>query len=156
MPSSTDSFEREIVVEAPRARVWRALTDVREFNEWFGVKLGAPFAAGTVVRGNITTPGYEHIAATLWVEVMEPERRFAFRWHPYAIEQGVDYASEPTTLVTFTLEDVADGTRLSVAESGFDAIPPSRRPRAFSANAEGWRIQLRNIRNHVLGLGAGG
>lgn len=154
MSTSTDRFERQIVVAAPRARVWRALTDVREFNAWFGVALTTPFAPGATVSGHITTPGYEEHVATLWVETMEPERRFAFRWRPYAIELTVDYSNEPTTLVTFTLEDVEGGTRLTVVESGFDALPESRRAKAFGMNAEGWTIQLQNIKRYVLDVGS--
>src|SRR5690348_1424215 len=138
MSSSTDRFETEIVLDAPRARVWRALTDVRQFNEWFGVHLMGEFAPGREITGHITMRGYEHVKMTVWVETMDPERRFAFRWHPFAIDPDVDYSSEPTTLVTFTLEDAEGGTRLSVVESGFDAIPEARRLPAFKANYSGW------------------
>ena len=86
---------------------------------------------------------------TIWIETMEPERLFSFRWHPYAIEEGVDYAAEPTTLVTFTLEEVAGGTRLTIVESGFDAIPESRRAKAFSMNSNGWNGQVENIRKFL-------
>lgn len=154
MSSSTDRFEREIVVAAPRARVWRALTDVREFNAWFGVALTSPFSPGAVVSGHITTPGYEENVATLWVETIDPERRFAFRWHPYAIGPASDYEQEPTTLVTFTLDDVAGGTRLTVVESGFDALPESRRAKAFGMNEQGWTIQLENLKRYVLDVGS--
>jgi uncharacterized protein YndB with AHSA1/START domain len=147
--SDTDRFEKQIVLDAPRGRVWRALTDVREFNEWFGVALTTPFVPGAVVSGKIATPPYQHVTATIWVVAMEPERLFSFRWHPYAIEEGVDYSAEPTTLVIFTLDDVDGGTRLTVVESGFDAIPESRRARAFRANSEGWAIQLENVRRYV-------
>ena len=147
--SDTDRIEREIVLSAPRERVWRALTDVRQFNEWFGVTLTSPFAPGAEVKGQITNRGYEHLTMTLWVETMEPERYFAFRWHPYAVEAGVDYSAEPTTLVSFTLEDVAGGTRLTIVESGFDAIPASRRAKAFSMNSAGWDGQVKNIQKFL-------
>ena len=155
MPSDSDRIERQIVIDAPRTRVWRALTDVREFNTWFGVALTAPFAPGAAVSGNITIPEYGHVVCTMWVETMEPEHRFAFRWHPYAIERGVDYSGEPTTLVTFRLEDVAEGTRLTVAESGFDAIPVSRRRPAFLANTQGWEAQLQRIESYLATATAG-
>ncbi|MEO8624325.1 MAG: SRPBCC family protein, partial [bacterium] len=127
MPSTTDRIEKEIILDAPRARVWRALTNVREFNEWFGVALTAPFAPGAKVSGQITHPGYEHVTITAWVETMEPERHFAYRWHPDALDPNVDYSAEPTTLVTFILDDVEGGTKLSVTETGFDSLPESRR-----------------------------
>jgi uncharacterized protein YndB with AHSA1/START domain len=152
---STDRLERQIVLAAPRDRVWRALTDVRQFNEWFGVALTTPFAPGAAVSGHITIPEYAHVVCTMWVEAMEPERRFAFRWHPYAIEPGVDYSSEPTTLVTFTLEEVPGGTHLSVVESGFDAIPEPRRRAAFLANTQGWEAQLLRIESYLAAATTG-
>jgi len=87
----------------------------------------------------------------MWIEAVEPERYFAFRWHPYGIEEGVDYAAEPTTLVSFTLEPAGAGTRLTIVESGFDAIPESRRARAFGMNEKGWTAQAENIRKFVEG-----
>ena len=151
--ASTDRIEKRVELDAPRSRVWRALTDVQQFNQWFGVSLGAPFTPGAAVRGNLTNAKYAHVTMTLWVETMEPERRFAFRWHPYAIEEGIDYAAEPTTLVTFTLEDAGAGTRLTIVESGFDAIPASRRAKAFSMNERGWAGQAENLRKFVEAQG---
>ena len=148
-PSSTDRIEKQVVYDAPRSRVWRALTDVRQFGEWFGASLSSPFVPGTVVTGKLGAKGYEHVTLHFWIEAMEAEKRFSFRWHPYAIEQGVDYSSEPTTLVSFTLDDVPGGTQLTVVESGFDAIPESRRAKAFTSNSKGWAAQLENIRKYL-------
>jgi Activator of Hsp90 ATPase homolog 1-like protein len=72
------------------------------------------------------------------IDRIEPERTFAFRWHPFAVERGVDYSGEPTTLIEFVLEADANGTRLTVTESGFDQIPLARRAKAFTANEQGW------------------
>lgn len=73
----------------------------------------------------------------------------SWRWHPYAVEPGVDYSAEPTTLVELPLEEVAGGTRLTVVESGFEQIPLARRAKAFEMNEGGWAAQLENIRRHV-------
>ncbi|HEU4878137.1 MAG TPA: SRPBCC family protein [Gemmatimonadaceae bacterium] len=149
--SSTDRIEKQVTLDAPRARVWRALTEVKQFNAWFGVSLETPFAPGAEVSGPIKIRGFEHVTMTIWIEKMEPDRFFSFRWHPYAIEAGVDYSSEPTTLVTFTLEDAGPGTKLTIVESGFDAIPESRRAKAFSMNSSGWNGQAENIRKYLAG-----
>ena len=146
---STDRIEKLVTLDAPRSRVWRALTDYTQFNQWFGVRLTAPFAPGAAVSGKLSSPRYDHLTLTIWIESMEPERFFSFRWHPYAIEEGVDYEAEPTTLVSFTLEDDGKGTRLAIVESGFDAIPESRRAKAFSMNERGWTAQAENIRKFV-------
>ena len=147
--ATPDRIEKQVTLDAPRSRVWRALTDVAQFNAWFGVKLSAPCAPGAEVSGQITIRDYDHVTMTIWIEAMEPERFFSFRWHPYAIEPGVDYAAEPTTLVSFTLEDAGQGTRLTIVESGFDAIPESRRAKAFAMNSSGWSGQAENIRKFL-------
>ena len=80
----TDRIEKTIEIRAPVSRVWRALTDHREFGAWFRVRLDGPFVPGQVSRGQITYPGYEHIRWEAVVQKMEPERLFSFTWHPYA------------------------------------------------------------------------
>ncbi len=150
-PASTDRIEKQLTLDVPRARVWRALTEVDQFNAWFGVALVTPFAPGAEATGRLTIRGYEHVTLTIWIEAMEPERHFSFRWHPYAVEAGIDYAAEPTTLVSFTLEDAdaGQGTRLTIVESGFDAIPASRRAKAFAMNSNGWNGQSENLRKYL-------
>lgn len=145
----TDRVEKQIELKAPVARVWRALTDHREFGEWFRVKIEGPFVPGEVSRGHITHPGYEHLTWEAVVKAMEPERLFSFTWHPYAIDPKTDYSAEPQTLVEFRLEKTADGTRLTVTESGFDRIPAGRRAEAFRMNEGGWAQQMKNIERHV-------
>jgi uncharacterized protein YndB with AHSA1/START domain len=147
--TSTDRIEKQITLDAPRSRVWRALTEVDQFNSWFGVSLATPFSPGAEVSGQIKVRGYEHMTMTIWIETMEPERFFSFRWHPYAVEPDFDYSAEPTTLVSFTLEDAGAGTRLTIVESGFDAIPESRRAKAFEMNSNGWTGQSENIRKFL-------
>jgi uncharacterized protein YndB with AHSA1/START domain len=147
--SSTDRIEKTALLHAPRARVWRALTDHREFGTWFRVALDGPFREGATVRGHITYPGYEHVTMEMQIVRMDAERLFSYRWHPYAIEPGVDYSAEPTTLVEFRLDDEAGATRLTVVESGFDRLPESRRAEAFRMNEGGWAEQIGNIERHV-------
>jgi len=147
--TSTDRIEKKVLLRAPISRVWRALTDADEFGTWFRVKLERPFAEGATVHGRITYPGYEHVTMEMLIERMEPERLFAYRWHPYAIRPDVDYAAEPTTLVEFRLEEAQGGTLLTICESGFDRIPSGRRAEAFRMNEGGWSEQAVNIERHV-------
>lgn len=147
--SSTDRIEKRVRLSVPRSRVWRALTDTREFGQWFGVKLSGAIAPGAKLRGPVTHKGYEHVIFEALVETVEPETRFSFRWHPYAVEPGVDYSSEPTTLVVFTLEEVTGGTLLTVVETGFDKIPAVRRAKAFEMNSRGWAAQLESVTRHL-------
>jgi uncharacterized protein YndB with AHSA1/START domain len=145
----SNSIEKRLLLKAPLARVWRALTDHREFGEWFGVKLQGPFRPGQSVRGQITYPGYEHVPWEVTVKEMQPERLFSFTWHPYAVDPAVDYTQEPTTLVEFRLAPAAEGTMLVVTESGFEAIPKERRFQAYRMNEGGWSEQIKNIARHV-------
>lgn len=148
---TTDRIEKRIVLKATKARIWRALTDAKEFGTWFRVALESGFEPGGKTVGKITHPGYEHVKFEVVVEKMEPERYFAFRWHPYAADPKVDYSKEPMTLVEFRLEDSAEGTVLTTVESGFDQLPPERRDEAFRMNEGGWEGQLRNVSAHVGG-----
>src|SRR6266446_822821 len=108
------------------------------------MKFDGSFTPGAIARGVISPSkvntevakaqkAHEGLAFEITIEQMEPERLFSFRWHPYAVEPGVDYSAEPTTLVVFALEEVANGVMLTVTESGFDRIPLARRTKAFTA-----------------------
>jgi uncharacterized protein YndB with AHSA1/START domain len=157
---NTDRIEKRVLLSAPRKRVWRALSDSMEFGSWFGVKFDGPFAPGACVRGVIAPTKvdaevakaqkeYEGTPFEITIERMEPERLFSFRWHPFAVEPGVDYSAEPATLVVFALEEAANGIMLTVTESGFDRIPLARRAIAFTANERGWGMVVKLIEQYV-------
>jgi uncharacterized protein YndB with AHSA1/START domain len=147
--TGTDRIEKKILLRAPRTRVWRALTDAKEFGQWFGVVMAGPFTPGARLKGKITHKGYEDAPFEIIIEEMEPERLFSYRWHPYAHDPNVDYSSEPTTLVVFELAETEKGTMLIVVESGFDKIPLARRAEAFRMNDQGWAEQMKSIERHV-------
>jgi uncharacterized protein YndB with AHSA1/START domain len=157
---TTDRIEKKVLLRAPLARVWRAISDATEFGSWFGMKLDGPFVPGARLRGMIVpttvdaevAKAQQHYEATpfeITVEQVEPERLLSFRWHPYAVERAVDYSAEPTTLIVFALEEMADGVMLTVTESGFDRIPLARRAEAFKANDAGWAIQMTLIEKYL-------
>ena len=157
---STDRIEKKILLHAPRKRVWRALSDSTEFGTWFGMKFDGPFVPGAVMQGVIVgtkvnaevaraQKEYEGLSGDIIIERIEPERLFSFRWHPFAVERGVDYSAEPTTLIVFTLEETPDGVLLTVTESGFDQIPLERRSKAFTANEQGWTMVLKLIEEYL-------
>jgi uncharacterized protein YndB with AHSA1/START domain len=151
----TDRIEKTVELKAPVSRVWKALTDHREFGTWFRVHIDAPFVPGEVSRGQIAYPGFEHIRWEAVIQKIEPMRLFSFTWHPYRVDQSVDYSSETPTLVEFTLEKTSNnGTRLRVVESGFDKLPSHRRDLAFRMNEGGWTTQMENITRYVDGLAA--
>jgi len=158
---NTDRIEKKILLHAPLKRVWRALSDSTEFGTWFGMKFKGPFQPGALIRGVIVPTKvnedvakaqkeYEGMPVELTIEKMEQERLFSFRWHPYAIEKGVDYSAEPTTLIEFVLEEMKDGVLLTVTESGFDHIPLTRRVKAFTANEQGWGMVVKLIEEYFV------
>jgi uncharacterized protein YndB with AHSA1/START domain len=157
---SSDRIEKEVLLRAPLGRVWRAISDADEFGRWFGVRFDGPFVAGAPVAGVITPTAvddevaqaqepYAGKADTWHIVAVEPQRRLAFRWHPYAVESGIDYSQEPTTLVEFTLTETTDGVLLRIVESGFDAIPAERRVSALEHNSQGWAKQTELVRKYL-------
>ena len=158
--SPTDRIVKQVVLRVSRARVWQAIANADEFGQWFGMRFDGPFVEGMALSARISPTTVDPDVARMQephagipflfhVERMVPEQLFAFRWHPHAIDTVKDYSDEPSTLVEFQLEDVAEGVRLTIIESGFDAIPLERRATAFDANSEGWRLQLTLIEKYL-------
>ena len=155
-----DRIEKTVLLHAPRERVWRAIADAREFGSWFGMALDGPFVAGQRMTAHIVPTSadaevakkqekYRGLPLELAIERLEPMRHFSFRWHPGGLDPKVDYSKEPMTLVAFELEDAAEGTKLTITESGFSKIPLERRAQAFSGNESGWGLQTVLIRNYL-------
>ena len=145
----TDRMEEKIILRVPRARVWRALAEAEEFGAWFGVKLAGKFAPGAAVKGTITEKGYEGLPFEIVIERMEPQRLFSWRWHPYAVDPGVDYTAEPRTLVVCELKEVSGGTALTLVESGFHGVEVGRREKAYRMHQQGWAAQMKSIERYL-------
>ncbi|HEY4072249.1 MAG TPA: SRPBCC family protein [Herbaspirillum sp.] len=146
-----DRIEKSIELKAPIERVWRALTDYKEFGTWFRVELDGPFVAGKLATGHMSMScsGYENMKWQATVKEMKEPTLFSMTWHPYAIEPDADYSQETPTLIEFRLKSISGGTHLTIVESGFSKLPPHRQALAFERNGEGWGIQIKNIQTHV-------
>ena len=155
-----DHVEKQVLLRAPRERVWQAITDSERFGHWFGVEFDGAFAAGHRITGTIVPTRVDPEIARMQepyrgtefdveVERIEPMQLFSFRWHPGEPEPGTDYSREPTTLVEFELEDASDGTLLTITESGFDRLPPERREAAYASTEGGWQAQTRLISEYL-------
>jgi len=142
-------IRKQIDLQVPVSRTWRALTDSREFGAWFGVKLDNPFSVGQLASGRLTDAGNEHIKFEAIVTQISPEHHFSYTWHPYSIDPNVDYSKEHPTLVEFKLEKTATGCRLEVSETGFDKIPVLRRDEAFKMHEQGWAEQMKRIAKYL-------
>jgi uncharacterized protein YndB with AHSA1/START domain len=148
--TNTDRITERVLLRTDRTRVWNALADSGEFGRWFGVQGLGAFAPGATVRGKVTHKGYEHMTWEATIDRMEPGRVFSFRWHPYAVDPGVDYSGEPMTYVVFSLEDAPNGTLLTVVETGFDGIPAARRAEAYEMHEQGWAAQMKAISEYLV------
>ena len=142
-------IDRNIEIQAPPERVWRALTDVRELSSWFQVRIEGILEPGMEVWMTSVHPGHDGQRFRVRVAEMDPPRRLVWQWHPGEVDPAVDYSREPTTTVTFTLEPTAGGTRLSVSETGFDAISLERRAKVYRDNTQGWTEVVQWLRRHV-------
>ena len=160
MQSTTDRIEKHITLDAPIERVWRAITDAREFGDWFGFAFDGDFVPGKRVNARIkpTTSDpeiakmqekYAGMPFEFVIDKLEPMHTFSYRWHPFAIDKDVDYSNEPMTLVTFSLASTSTGTALTVVETGFDSLPAHRITDAYEANEEGWAMQMDLIEKHL-------
>lgn len=160
MNDVTDRIVKQVLLKAPLERVWRAISDPKQFGTWFGAEFDGPFAAGARLTGRIVPTQVDPVIAKMQephaglafevsIERIEPMRLFSLRWHPSAVEADTDYSQEPTTLVVFELEEADGGTRLTLTESGYDQIPLARRAEAFKSNEQGWEAQMKLIAKYL-------
>jgi uncharacterized protein YndB with AHSA1/START domain len=131
-------IDRTIEVNAPPDKVWRVLTTAKDLSTWFRVTVEGNIAPGAEVWMTSRYPGHEGTRFAVRITEMTPPRRFAWQWHPGAVDPSVDYSREPWTTVTFTLEPSGKGTRLSVSETGFTEISLARRAKVYADNTQGW------------------
>ena len=144
MPNQ-DRIERVLTLPVSPERVWRALTDPAEIERWFDCKTEIDLRPGGALR---FTWGDE--VARGRVEIVEPPHRFAYRWHPGSDQRlEVPFDELPLTLVEFTLDEAPGGTRLTLVESGFAAMPAEVYERVFRENSDGWTEELDNLGGYL-------
>jgi uncharacterized protein YndB with AHSA1/START domain len=143
-----DQIEREIHIDAPALRVWRALTEARHLGTWFG-------DAGATIDlrpGGAITLTWKKVGTTrARVVRVEPPRHFSFRW-----VRGRDEEPDPdnSTLVEFTLADAGGGTLLRVVESGIRTLQMSQAELTVYAglNGKGWTSELAELQAYAPGM----
>ncbi|HWJ74701.1 MAG TPA: SRPBCC family protein [Kaistia sp.] len=157
---SSNEIRKQIVLKAPRERVWKAIAESGAFGTWFGVEIEGPFVAGREAIGKIVPTKVDAEVAKLQepyrgtvfrirIEQIDPMHLFSFRWHPFAVDPAKDYESEPMTLVSFELADVEGGTLLTITETGFDQLPIDRRKDALESNDGGWEHQTQMVAKYL-------
>lgn len=143
-----DRIERIDVLPVSRQRVWDAITKPEQLSQWLSMVMEMDFRVGGAIQftwENERSP-YPGV-----IEVIEPLHRFAFRWSSYAIgHPELKLAPASSTLVEFTLEEVAEGTRLTVVESGFASLADAiQAAQSYRDNQEGWHALLSGLRTYL-------
>ncbi|MGH2681470.1 MAG: SRPBCC domain-containing protein [Actinomycetota bacterium] len=135
-----DEVRRELDIRAPRERVWAALTEPEQLLRWFPTKR----AEINLRPGGDAVLEWDEAKAEAVVDVVEPPRRFVFRWRPEGL-------GRPFTTVLFTLEEVGNGasTRVRLVESGFASLPDQIETQSQKGNDEGWAHELDELKEYL-------
>src|SRR5688572_12747499 len=139
-----DRVEKVIELRAPRSRVWRAISNGKDFGAWFGLgselELEGDFVPGAEITGKWIVDGKavnEHFCT---IDKVVPEQLLSFEWIPYELSPGEDTSKHPRTHVEFRLDELPHGTRLTVSESGFAKLPADKQYKR-DENGRGWAVQ---------------
>lgn len=145
-----DTIEKSIRLAAAPDRVWRALSDAAEFGRWFRADVTGEMREGAVLGCRSLYPGTEHMRWDMRILTMEPNRRLVWDWpafDPSAFPEDPD--SDARLTVEITIAPEGDGTRLTLTERGFAALPEGPALAVWQRNEGGWTMQLDNIADHV-------
>ena len=136
-------IERSIVVKAAQEKVWRALTTPEAIAKWFEVFEFDRLEAGQPIHFRWEPhPSVDFTETFGEIALVEPMSRFGYRWRIAPTEPV-------TTLVMFELEAVPEGTRVTVTETGFEALSEGQRQQRFQDNLAGWEEVINKLANYV-------
>jgi uncharacterized protein YndB with AHSA1/START domain len=140
----TVAVERSVLIEAPRQRVWQAITDPAELEQWYAP--GCPWdipalQAGATVKFHNTDTDIQ--LAT--IEQLEPLHRLTLRWELDPAHPGI------TLLNSFLLEEENGGTRVTVSQAGYESLPDGMREEQLRQDAEAYTAIAESLKNYVEG-----
>lgn len=140
------AVERSIWINASRTRAWRAVTEPEHLNQWYATYYHWEIPAlqvGTTVRFYNKDDNADHQIAR--IEVVDPPRKFTLRWEPDPRYPAM------TLITTFMLEEENGGTRVTISESGYEALPDDVRQTWFDATAGGYTMSMENLKAYLEG-----
>jgi uncharacterized protein YndB with AHSA1/START domain len=160
MTAQSDRIEKQRVVQHPIERVWRAISEPKQFSAWIGLAEPGDFVQGALFTAKMAPTKfnaefaqlqepYDGLTVKMTIERIQPPFHFSFRFHPFAIDPNADYSSEPMNEVAFELKEVANGTRVTMTETGFERIPPERRAVAYEVNNRAWGLALKALESYL-------
>jgi uncharacterized protein YndB with AHSA1/START domain len=143
-----DRIERDILINAPVARVWALITEAEHLGTWFG-------DAGAEIDlregGELELRWEKHGTSRGRIERVDEPTEFAFRWAPFKDPGGGEPVDGNSTLVEFTLVQEGDGTRVRVVETGFAGLDasPDQQARNYESNSKGWSLELGELADYA-------
>ncbi len=133
-----NEVRRVLETRAPRERVWAALTEPEQLVRWFPTQR----AEIDLRPGGDALFEWEDSKDEAVVDVVEPPGRLVFRWRPAGLDR-------PFTTVSFTLEETAAGTRLTLVESGFASLSDQIAQQSQEGNDAGWAKELAELQAYL-------
>jgi len=144
--ADTVAVERSIWINAAREKAWRAVTEPEHLNQWYATYYHWDIPnlyVGTTVTFYNKDDRADHQIAT--IAIVDPPRQFTVRWEP-------DRRFPAMTLVTtFRLEEENGGTRVTIHESGYEALPEDIRQEWFDATGGGYTMSMENLKSYLEG-----
>ncbi|MCI0712777.1 MAG: SRPBCC domain-containing protein [Chloroflexi bacterium] len=137
----TLTVKRTIWINAPRERVWQAITDANQIMKWWGggdhweideLKVG-----GTIKFGDPA----DLMLAT--IAVLDPPREFRLRWPPQEQYHNLEM------FTTYVLETENGGTRVTVSETGFEGLPADVRQKRYESTMSGYESVLAGLKKYI-------
>ncbi len=143
--TSQNEIRRTIVLPVARQKVWEAITDPKKLVKWFGNHI----EMDRLAVGEMIIFGWDEDLVRGMIAEVSPQNRFAYHWEA-GHNNSEPYEEMPTTLVTFTLSDVPEGTQLTMVETGFAALPDNLKLWQLQENNSGWDAELKDLTEYFL------
>lgn len=145
----TNTVTHEIEVEAPVTRVWKAISDAREFGSWLGADIHGEFEPGKRLTGKMHVREMVHLSWDIEVEAMLVNELFVYTWPPFTGDPNPNLSSGPRIRGEFHMRPTENGTLVTLTETGFAALNDDIRVQVFENHVQGWNYLLANFEEYV-------
>ncbi len=133
------AVERSIWIDAPRERVWQAISDPKQLQQWFSPTtpwlLSALEVGGKFYVYNVET---ETEMYTQMIELLDPPHQL--------VNRSVATPPETPYGTAWRLDEENGGTRVTITHSGYELEADSTRHPNMEQNAFGFGMILENLK----------